>query len=107
MKYLFGYLALMCLCSFSSTAMSEEDGYSLFSDRCALCHREAGPGTFMLERRLGTELSILENRDNLTQEYIKTIVRWGIGSMPRFTRGEVSDAELDLIMDYLINEKKD
>ncbi len=78
-----------------------ESGSELFDHRCGLCHREGGPGTFMLERRLGEGLAILEERGALSEAYIRQVVRWGVGSMPRFSRGEISDPELALISDYL------
>lgn len=76
-------------------------GRQLFENRCGLCHRGSGPGVFMLERRLGAEQSILEQRTNLAPAYIRTVVRWGVGSMPRFSRGEITDAELEAIAAYL------
>ena len=76
-------------------------GQALFESRCALCHRGSGPGVFMLERRLGKEQSILEERDNLSPEYLQAVVRNGIGSMPRFSRGELTDAELQQLIGWL------
>jgi len=87
----------------SSGNNAVENGTRLFEQRCSLCHRGTGPGVFMLERRLGADQSVLENRSNLTRDYIRTVVRWGVGSMPRFSRGEISDPELEAIMKYLLN----
>lgn len=77
------------------------EGATVFESRCALCHRGSGPGVFMLERRVGKDLSILEERDNLTTAFLQAVVRNGIGSMPRFTRAEVTDAELAALASYL------
>jgi mono/diheme cytochrome c family protein len=85
----------------AGAAVSGSDGAALFESRCALCHRGSGPGVFMLERRVGKELAILEERDNLTRPFLQAVVRNGIGSMPRFTRAEVTDAELAALADYL------
>lgn len=82
-------------------AGDNKEGARLFEQRCGLCHRGTGPGVFMLERRLGAERSILESRKDVAAAYVKTIVRQGIGSMPRFSRGEITDKELALIADYL------
>lgn len=79
----------------------QAEGAALFESRCALCHRGSGPGVFMLERRVGKELAILEERDNLTTAYLQAVVRNGIGSMPRFSRGELTDAELTALARYL------
>lgn len=82
-------------------AQDQAEGAALFESRCALCHRGSGPGVFMLERRVGKELAILEERDNLTTAYLQAVVRNGIGSMPRFSRGELTDAELTALARYL------
>jgi mono/diheme cytochrome c family protein len=73
----------------------------LFRAKCGMCHRQGGTGTFMLGRRLGTENALLEERNNLTPEYVRLVVRNGIMSMPRFTRGELPDSELDALVKYL------
>ena len=83
-------------------AAATSSGQALFESRCALCHRGSGPGVFMLERRVGKEQSILEERSNLTAEYLKVVVRNGIGSMPRFSRGELTDAELQELIGHLV-----
>jgi mono/diheme cytochrome c family protein len=72
-----------------------------FEKVCAKCHREGGTGTFMLERRLGKEKALLEDRNDLQPEFIRHVVRNGILSMPAITRVEVTDAELDVIVRYL------
>ena len=77
-------------------------GAELYESRCAACHRGNGPGVFMLERRVGQEQAILEERDNLTAAYLSAVVRNGIGSMPRFSRGELTDDELQTLNAYLI-----
>jgi mono/diheme cytochrome c family protein len=76
-------------------------GQALFESRCALCHRGSGPGVFMLERRLGQQQSVLEERSGLAADYVRAVVRNGIGSMPRFSRGELTDDELQQVIGYL------
>lgn len=77
------------------------DGKHYFEQHCALCHRGVGPGVFMLQRRLGERGAILENRDQISADYLQQVVRLGIGSMPRFSRGELTDYELVEIVEYL------
>ncbi|BBC71934.1 conserved hypothetical protein [Altererythrobacter sp. B11] len=67
--------------------------------KCGMCHGPNGMGTGLLARRMDTPL--LEARDNLTREYVILAARRGIGNMPAIPRGEVSDAELEAIADYL------
>ncbi|GEM_PF-701330 len=85
---------------------AEESGRALFDEKCAMCHREAnmvtGMGTFLIAKRDQTNSPMLENRDILTPDYIEAAIRNGIGNMPRISRGEVSDAQLAAISDYLV-----
>jgi mono/diheme cytochrome c family protein len=78
-----------------------DEGNKLFHARCGYCHVAGGTGTIMLGRRLGKDRALLENRTDLTAEYIKKITRVGINGMPPHTRIEVPDSELDLIAIYL------
>jgi len=78
-----------------------EEGKKLFHARCGYCHMAGGTGTIMLGRRLGKDRSLLEERTDLTAEYIKKITRVGINSMPPHNRIELPDSELDLIAAYL------
>lgn len=77
------------------------DPEAVFLARCQYCHIQLGPGTITLARRLGPEQALLANRTDLTEGYIKTVVRRGLNTMPPLTRVEVSDEELDLIVQYL------
>ena len=69
-----------------------------------MCHLQGGTGTFMLGRRLGAANALLAERTNLDATYVKHVVRNGIVSMPRITRAEVSDAELQAIVNYLTRQ---
>ena len=82
------------------------DGAALFQDRCVLCHAAGGTGTFMLARRLGKERSLLAERSDLSADYVKQIVRHGLFAMPRFTRVELTDAELAAVAAFLSAPKK-
>ena len=61
--------------------------------------RPNGMGTGLLARRV--EPALLEARDNLPAQYVIVAARQGIGNMPPIPRGEVSDADLQAIADYL------
>jgi mono/diheme cytochrome c family protein len=90
-----------------AVAAGNSDGEALFRARCGICHLAGGTGTFMLGRRLGASNALLAERTNLDPAYVKHVVRNGIVSMPRITRAEVSDAELQAIVAYLRNSKKE
>jgi hypothetical protein len=66
-----------------------------------MCHREGGTGTFILARRLGAAKSLLEQRTDLEPTYVRTVVRWGLVNMPRISRVELPDADLDALLAYL------
>ena len=83
-----------------------KDGAALFSNRCGACHLLGGMGTNLLTKQrmmLGEppEKGLLANRTDLTQTYVKIVVRHGKLAMPSLTRVEVTDAELDAIAKYL------
>jgi mono/diheme cytochrome c family protein len=80
----------------------ELDGKALFKQRCGMCHQTIGMGVALLSRRPGdTSKGLLEERKDLSAEFVFTAVRAGIINMPRIARGEVSDPELSAIASYL------
>jgi hypothetical protein len=80
---------------------------AVYDERCgSVCHAKGGIGTFNLERRIGAENSVLEERTNLNADLIRHVVRYGVASMPYLTRAELPDAELELIVAYLTRPAK-
>ena len=96
-------LALAQPCAAGADALTTQQaaGQQVFSHRCGMCHREGGTGTFILARRLGAAQSLLEQRTDLKPEYIRHVVRWGLVNMPRLSRVEVPDADMDVLVAYL------
>jgi mono/diheme cytochrome c family protein len=84
-----------------AAASPAPDGKALFTRRCGICHFADGGGTWMLERRLGKAQSLLESRADLQAPYIRLIARHGLNGMPRFTRVELPDVDLEAITAYL------
>lgn len=83
-----------------------KDGAAVFSNRCGACHLAGGMGTNMLTKLRvmagePPETGLLANRADLTQTFVKVVVRAGVRAMPRLTRVEVTDAELDAIARFL------
>jgi mono/diheme cytochrome c family protein len=74
-------------------------GEKLFVEHCAMCHGPNGMGTGLLGRRI--QPALLELRANLPAAYVISAARRGIGNMPAIPRGEVGDADLKAIADYL------
>jgi mono/diheme cytochrome c family protein len=77
------------------------DGPAAFTEKCAMCHRGRGMGSVLLARRMDPAVADLEKRTDLDPAAVKAAVRGGIGNMPRISRGELSDAQLDAIAAYL------
>lgn len=82
------------------------DGKTLFEQRCGTCHLPWGMGTNLLTKQqvaLGKPpaMGLLSNRTDLTEDYVKTVVRQGKNAMPPQTKVDVTDAELDRIAAYL------
>ena len=96
-----GMIGLWCGWTAPASAAEPEAGKALFAARCALCHAPGGMGAFMLGRRLGAAHSDLTTRTNLQPDYVRLIVRRGIGAMPYFTKVDLSDEELLAISQYL------
>ena len=80
---------------------AESNGSDLFNTRCGICHASGGFGANILARRLGPGKSVLAARVDLTPAYVTIAVRRGIGSMPPFSRVEITDPELQAIEGYL------
>ena len=79
-------------------------GYVLFQQACAVCHGSGPgkPGTRALRAKYrGKEPALLEQRRDLTGDYVRYIVRHGVSVMPPFRKTELSDADVDAIAAYL------
>jgi mono/diheme cytochrome c family protein len=87
--------------AFAADAARLAQGQQLFEKRCGVCHRAGQTGTQVLARRLGKERSLLAERRDLTVPYIRQVVRWGLVNMPRLTRVEMPDGDLDAIAAWL------
>ncbi|RYG78125.1 cytochrome c, partial [bacterium] len=65
------------------------------------CHRDGGTGTNLIARRLGKAQALLEQRKDLQPEYVRHVVRWGYLNMPRISRVELPDGDLEALIAYL------
>lgn len=82
------------------------DGQSLFEAQCGYCHLVGGMGTNLLTKQQmmagnPPQQGLLANRQDLTADYVKTVVRMGKGAMPQQTKVDITDAELDAVAKYL------
>jgi mono/diheme cytochrome c family protein len=80
-------------------------GKAVYDKWCTPCHGDGPgkPGTMVLRQRYGASLpAVLEERDDMTAEYLETFVRQGVGVMPQFRKTEITDGELRQMIDYLL-----
>jgi mono/diheme cytochrome c family protein len=92
-------------------------GQEAYQARCIACHgrvstaQSAGIGTraagtqALQARYQGQKPAALEDRTDLTPDFVRFIVRKGSGIMPFFRKTEVSDSELEAIAAYLSASK--
>jgi len=82
------------------------DGEALFSNHCGACHLPGGMGTNLITGQQVAagqtpDKGLLANRDDLTTDYVKAVVRSGKGAMPRQTRVDITDPELEKVAAWL------
>ena len=97
-------MVLALVVSMTAPATFAADGKALFQTKCGICHLQGGTGTFMLSRRLGAARALLEERQDLDRALVLHVARNGLQSMPRFSRAELPDSELQAIADYLTRQ---
>lgn len=86
--------------------LAGRDGPSVFEAQCGYCHLVGGMGTNLLTKQQmmagnPPQKGLLTNREDLTADYVKTVVRMGKGAMPQQTKVDITDAELDAVSKYL------
>ena len=99
----YGMLVLEPTVASGQTAAGQR-GQAVYEHWCTPCHGAGpgNPGTQSLEIKYRGELpAVLEEREDLTPEFVRTMVREGILMMAPFRKTEVTDAELDDIAAYL------
>ncbi|HCU88791.1 MAG TPA: hypothetical protein DGR97_02550, partial [Gammaproteobacteria bacterium] len=81
-----------------------KQGEDVYGRYCAGCHAagDGHPGTMRLAIRSGTGKSIITARDDLAPDYIKMVVRNGLGMMPAFRPTEIGDGELNALTRYIV-----
>ena len=97
----------------------EQRGREVFRERCAACHAAIPkdtigppylppmPGTQALQARYqGVKPAELEQRTDLTAEFVNVIVRGGLNSMPFFRPTELGDEDLTALDAYLTRKRR-
>jgi (+)-pinoresinol hydroxylase len=87
-----------------------ERGAALFNNWCTVCHGRdlrTSPGTQSLQYKYQGKLpAALEDRRDLTSDFVKLYVRKGVATMPFFRKIEISDSDLDALAAYLSQSKR-
>jgi (+)-pinoresinol hydroxylase len=99
-------------------ASKVQRGKEVFQNLCSGCHgpviKNASPGIgatmpgtdALAAKYKGTKPAMLEERTDLTSQFIKIFVRNGVSVMPRFRKTELSDADLEALSAYLTRDNK-
>ncbi len=89
-------------------AVDPMNAEQLYRKWCVPCHSndKGAPGTLRLGRTRGKDMAVLLERPPLTGEYMKQVVREGLGAMPLFRRSEISSGQLDSLVDYIIQQQQ-
>lgn len=112
MRILLGVVAIV----YSISALAADDaliqkGQEVYKYWCTPCHG-SGPGYYGGDMPLpgtdalktlydGEKPALLEERTDLTPEFIKFYVRNGVSIMPFFRETEISNHDLDALVAYL------
>ena len=85
---------------------ADSEGQRVYNKWCAGCHADSpfAPGTIQLNQIRSPELALIEKRSDLTAPYIRHLVRKGFAGMPSFRRTEISNTELDALVQHLTGE---
>jgi mono/diheme cytochrome c family protein len=97
-------VAAVALCTALPARADEHPGRAVFVKWCAPCHSRGpgNPGTAALAAVYKNQKpGALEDRTDLTVEFVKKAVRNGVYVMPFFRKTEISDAELEALAAYL------
>jgi mono/diheme cytochrome c family protein len=87
-----------------SVAAENLPGKMVFEQWCTACHMDSpfAPGTIQLKQIHGPAYAIIEKRIDLTDAFVRLLVRQGRSGMPKFRRTEISNADLDALVNYLV-----
>ena len=80
---------------------SGEKTWALYCEGCHAAGTGEHPGTLRLSYTRGAELEAIKGRKDLTPEYLRQVVRMGFLEMVGFRKTEISDQELEALIDYI------
>lgn len=104
---IFALAALVLLCGRQAveaeTNPGVEHGRRVYQNYCAYCHEPGAghPGTQLLQVKRGASAALVRGRRDLPAEYIRVVVRNGLIEMPPIRPSEVSDADINALVEFL------
>lgn len=102
-----GLTLTLLLVGGEASAADAPAGKAIFDHNCAPCHAK-GPGhagTQRLAQIRGPANAALEDRTDLSADYVRLVVRHGLVEMPAWRLTEINDAELNQLAQYLARAK--
>jgi mono/diheme cytochrome c family protein len=87
---------------------SRVHGKAVYEHWCTPCHGASllKPGTAALQAKYkGAPTAVLEERSDMSAEFVTITVRNGISIMPFFRHTEISDADLEAMAAYLTGKE--
>lgn len=103
MKRFLAAVALMLVGAPPAHSAEALAGKEVFNRNCIHCHAPGveHPGTLQLGLTRGQDRAVLEERKDLTADYVRHIVRHGLKAMPAFVPSQITDDQLNALTDYL------
>lgn len=103
------------IAAWSRTAAGAEDrgtlverGAAVFNNWCGACHSRGpmnAPGTTSLQNKYqGALPAALEDREDMTAEFVEFYVRNGVATMPFLRKTELGDDDLEALAAYLAKD---
>lgn len=85
-------------------------GKQVFDHSCVACHgtgeRMAGTASLAVKYSDGSIPAALQERSDMSPDFIRFFVRNGVMIMPAFRKTEITDADLNALTTYLSTPKK-
>jgi mono/diheme cytochrome c family protein len=96
-----GLVTIASAAETESLSAQQQQGKALFEATCNYCHNPRGFATERLRTRLPEDRVVLADRTDLDPNYIRTIVRNGLASMPAYTPTDLNESQIQAIAKYL------
>jgi (+)-pinoresinol hydroxylase len=99
-------LVLVFLLAVTQVQAEQEPGEVVYQKWCDGCHMDSpfAPGTIQLRHLRGNDLALVLNRKDLKPDFLRHIIRKGMNGMPLFRRTEISDKELEKLVEFLVRK---